>query len=89
MAKSIKDGEFSIALKPIQTRRHSIIEQLVHTAVGFAITLVCIYLFFPEIPFITNIKATALMTLVKFVTHFGIRRAFTHHTYHTNRKTDE
>ena len=68
-------------MKKVQSRIHSVIEQVVHTFVGFTITLICIGLFFPEIAFITNMKATALMTVIKFVTHFGIRRAFTHHTY--------
>ena len=67
--------------KRTQTYFHSIVEQVVHTSIGFIITMICIGLFFPEIHFITNIKATAVMTIIKFVTHFGIRRLFTHYTY--------
>lgn len=70
-----------MADKRLQRLKHSLIEQLVHTVMGFVITMICIYLFFPEIHFITNIKATAMMTGIKFICHFGVRRLFTHHTH--------
>jgi len=69
-----------------QTKIHSIIEQIVHTSIGFAITLICISLFFPDVPLFINLQATGLMTVVKFVVHFGVRRLFTNYTYRRIKK---
>lgn len=73
-----KDEPVVVKLKHVsQPHAHSILEVIVHMVVGFLITMLVLYIAFPEIPLLTNLHAAGAVTLIKFVANYFIRRYFT------------
>lgn len=59
-----------------QSRLESMVEQLGHLFLSIIMTVIILGIFFPQIPIISNITATVVLTVVKYFGHYGIRRYF-------------
>jgi hypothetical protein len=67
-----------------QSRKHSLIESVTNTAIGFAIALTSQILIYPlfniHITFRTNFWLTVVFTFISIVRGYVLRRIFTKHT---------
>lgn len=67
-----------------QTRRHSLIESLSNTAIGYGVALLSQIIIFPwygiDIPLSDNLAIGAWFTVISILRGYALRRWFTHRT---------
>lgn len=65
-----------------QTRKHSMFETLVGTAIGFALSMLLAHLVYPlfghQFTFGQNLSITVIFTLASIARGYGVRRLFNH-----------
>lgn len=59
-----------------QPRHHSVLEVLAHMITGLIVGVGVIYIAFPEVPLVSNLSAGIVITAIKFVINYFIRRYF-------------
>ena len=60
-----------------QKHSHSILESLVHLMSGFIVAFVVVLLLVPEVGVFDNLAVVTVITIIKFVVNYYIRRFFT------------
>ena len=60
----------------MQPRKHSLIEAIAGTAIGFAVSVILTALIFPGIGIIENVRITLIFTAASIVRSYYVRRFF-------------
>lgn len=60
----------------MQARKHSLIEAIAGTAIGFAVSVILTALIFPGMGIIENVRITLIFTAASIVRSYYVRRFF-------------
>lgn len=60
-----------------QPHRHTLLETVAHMVSGFVITALVVFFMFPDVALYTNLAFVSIVTGIKFIVNYAVRRLFT------------